>query len=124
MISYDVDGESYPCQLFMPLSVGREKADKSKSIHFYEDIIPDNLLAEDCRSCVIKALCPLCYGSNYIATGSIYSHDTSSCKLMKIIMKARSYLKGLMWQKGMLDLSDEREALLLKSIHILQNAIE
>lgn len=34
MATYDVDGKVYPCHLFMPLSVGKEKASRANSIHF------------------------------------------------------------------------------------------
>ena len=65
MTSYDVDGRSYPCQFFMPLSVGEEKASKAKDLKFYEDFIPSELADEKCRDCVINRCCPNCYGSNY-----------------------------------------------------------
>ena len=120
MVAYDVDGQSYPCQMFMPLSAGKEKAYLSHEITFLKDSIPDDLLDKKCRDCVIKALCPNCYGANYISTGNIYVRDDTNCNLMKIIMKARSYLQGMMWQQGRLNLSKREEALLLRSIEILQ----
>lgn len=122
MVAYDVDGTSYPCQMFMPLSAGSEKAERSKNIEFQE-VIPADILDPKCRTCVINAICPTCYGSNYISTGNIYLHESSYCSLMKVIMKARSYLKGLLWKAGRLNLSLGEEANLLKSILILQQEL-
>lgn len=124
MASYDVDGIGYPCQMFMPLSAGQEKANASHEIHFFEDDIPEELQDKKCKDCVIKSICPTCYGSNYISTGNIYIHDDSNCDLMKIIMKARAYLKGMLWKNGSLKLSEAEEALLLRSILILQRELD
>lgn len=124
MVAYDVDGIAYPCQMFMPLSAGKEKADESHSIHFYDDCIPPEMVDKKCKDCIIRSLCPTCYGSNYISTGNIYLHDDSTCILMKIIMKARSYLKGLLWEKGVLKMSKHEEALLLRSIFLLQSNLK
>lgn len=44
MRSYDVDGKVYPCQFFMPLSVGIEKASKANEIEFPTSIIASELL--------------------------------------------------------------------------------
>lgn len=123
MVSYDIDGTAYPCQMFMPLSAGEEKASHAKEIHFFEDIIPNEYLDQKCIDCVIKSICPTCYGSNYINSGNIYLHDDSYCHLMKIIMKARSYLKGQLWACGRLKLTPPEEAVLLKSISILQTSL-
>lgn len=122
MAAYDIDGTSYPCQMFMPLSAGLEKAQKAKDIEFFE-MIPSEYLDPKCKTCVINAICPTCYGSNYISTGNIYLHEASYCSLMKVIMKARSYLKGQLWKAGRLDLTLGEEANLLKSILILQEKL-
>ena len=110
--------------MFMPLSAGQEKANASHEIHFFEDDIPEELQDKKCKDCVIKSICPTCYGSNYISTGNIYIHDDSNCDLMKIIMKARAYLKGMLWKNGSLKLSEAEEALLLRSILILQRELD
>lgn len=120
MVSYDADGKSYPCQMFMPLSAGKDKAENASKIKFYEDIIPNELVDPKCKDCIIKAICPTCYGSNYIATGNIYFHEQSYCHLMKIIMKARSYLKGKLWEQNRISLNNIEEQFLLKSISVLQ----
>ena len=120
MVSYDVDGKAYPCHLFMPLSAGVEKAAMASELVFYDKEIPLELIEDKCKNCVIKSVCPTCFGSNYILFGDIYKHDDMYCKLTKVIMKARSYFKGRQWELGQLKLSHDDEKMLLRSILIIQ----
>lgn len=122
-IAYHIDGTAYPCQFFMPLSVGKEKAKKSLELKFYDEEIPKELVEEKCLKCVAQAVCPTCYGSNYAATGNMYRHDDNYCELTKIIIRARSYFKALQWQKGQLKLDDNELVHLLNSIKIIQNEL-
>lgn len=122
MHSYDVDGRVYPCQFFMPLSVGEEKAKKANEIVFPESVIAPELLDEKCRDCVIRSACPNCYGSNYASTGNIFNRDDNMCKLTKLILKARSYFRALQWKKGQLKGNeDEIQATLNAIIKIQEN---
>lgn len=124
MISYDVDGKSYPCQFFMPLSCGEEKAKHSNSIKFHQSIIPNELLDTKCRCCVIKNICPTCYGANYVESNNIYKHSDSYCKLTKIITKAKSYFRAQQWELGQIKLSKDDEIAMLNSILIIQNKLD
>lgn len=121
MVSYDTDGESYPCQMFMPLSCGSHKALAAKKIHFSESI-PDSFLDVKCRTCVAKRACPSCYGSSYIENGSLYSKSDSYCTLIQTVLLARSYFMARRWKLGQLKLSELEEAALLKSILLIQEA--
>ena len=124
MRSYDVDGRSYPCQFFMPLSVGEEKAAVVKDIQFPDEFLPEELLDEKCRNCVIRSACPNCFGSNYASTGSIYSRDDNLCRLTKIIMKARSYFRAKQWELGQLHESEDDVQALLRAIVKIQEELE
>lgn len=119
MKAFYVDGNVYPCQFFMPISAGKDKAKKLGEIKFV-DSIPVELLDEKCQSCLIREACPTCYGSNYISTGNIYSKDYNLCELTKIIIKARSYFKAMQWNMGILKLDEKREQALLRSILLIQ----
>lgn len=121
--AYDVDGKSYPCQMFMPLSVGNEKAKKVSELVFYPDTIPDSLLDPKCRDCIVKSACPTCYGANYLAYGNIYLHEENYCRLFKSVIKARSYFKGCQWELGQLDLDTEEEHQLLADIVKIQEEL-
>ena len=124
MKSYDVDGRAYPCQFFMPLSVGEEKAKKSNEIIFPVDIIPDELLDKKCRDCIIKSVCPNCFGANYASTGNIYQRDDNMCKLTKITLKARTYFKAKQWELGQLKTTKQEEQAIIESIIKIQENLE
>lgn len=124
MRAYDVDGQAYPCQFFMPLSVGPEKAKTSQTMVFPKDVIRDDLLDEKCRKCVIQSACPNCFGANYAASGNIYYRDDNMCRLTKIMLKARSYFRGKQWELGQLDQTLEDLPVLLKAIVMIQEKLE
>lgn len=120
MVAYDVYGNKYPCHFFMPISVGKEKASKANHIAFPKEIIPDNFLVEECKTCVIKPICPHCYGANYARTGNIFVPDRNLCILVKEIMKARSFYYGMLWKNHQLELSRDDEQALLRGIIAIQ----
>ena len=123
MQSYDVDGKCYPCQFFMPLSVGEEKASNAKNIKFPTDVIEPDLLDSKCRNCVIKSVCPNCFGANYASTGNIYSRDDNMCKLTKLTLKARSYFRAKQWELGQLQGSQEEIQATLRAIIRIQEEL-
>lgn len=119
MSTYDINGKAYPCQFFMPVSVGEEKAECSNQIKFL-DKQPINDLDEKCRTCPAVTGCPTCYGANYCATGDIYKKDENMCKLTKIMMRASAYFQAQLWKRGLLKLDIIEEQMLLRSISYLQ----
>lgn len=124
MKSYDVDGNAYPCQFFMPLSVGDEKASKANEIVFPVDIIPTDLLDDKCKGCIIKSVCPNCFGANYASTGSIYKRDDNMCKLTKITLMARSYFRAKQWEYGQLKGTKQEIQAVLSSIVKIQEQLK
>lgn len=120
MAAYDVDGNRYPCQFFMPLSIGAEKAAAAQSLTFYDEAIPARLIDPRCLDCAVQPVCPTCYGSNYASTGNIYLHDQNLCRLNKIMLKARAYFKARQWEAGQLSLSHEEEQATLTAILRIQ----
>lgn len=122
MCAYDVDGNAYPCQFFMPLSANKMASQLKQELKFEEDI-PLEKLDSKCRECVIVEACPTCYGSNYITYGNIYKKDENLCNLTKIILKARSYFKALQWNNGLLKVDGNAEQALLRSIILIQEEL-
>jgi len=121
MVAYSIDGKKYPCQFFSPVTSG-EKAIELGNIEIKLDI-PDDKLDEKCRSCVIRAVCPTCYGANYYSTGNLYKKDDNLCALMKIILKARSFFLAEKWKQGNFGLGLDDEKLMLKAIVMIQNEL-
>ena len=121
MVAYDTNGQPYPCQFFMPLSIGVEKANAVKDIEFHNDVIPDNILDPKCVDCILKSVCQRCYGSNYLATGNLYIQDENMCSLTKIIYSARAYFKAQLLEQGCYsECSDDEIKTLAKSILLIQ----
>ena len=121
MHTYDVDGKLYPCQFFMPISCGPEKAELAKQLIFVDEIPIDNL-DKKCRNCILVKSCPTCYGSNYLSTGNIFSKDNNLCELEKIIFYANACLTVNQWEMGQLSELDIIE--LTATLHGCRRIIE
>lgn len=122
MRSYDTNGVCYPCQFFMPISIGDEAAKKALDIQWHDEVIPESQLDSRCKDCILKSCCHICYGSNYASTGSIYLHEENWCTLNKIIFKARAFFRVKQFENGILPGSEvEQKASLLSAMAILEN---
>lgn len=119
MVAYDVSGNSYPCQYFMPLSIGTT----SQKIKYndFKKLININKLNEDCRNCILRNLCPTCFGANYMVTGNMYYKEKSYCNLLKVQFKASAYLMYNRICRNQLTLSDEEKYKILKGIEMVQS---
>lgn len=80
MITYDVDGRSYPCHMFTPIVIGDGRYDEISKIDFNDE---NNLVDKDCISCPIVKLCPTCYGFNYRYRGYVNKRDKFFCIMVK-----------------------------------------
>lgn len=99
MFSYDVDGRSYACQFFMPLSIGAERSEEAQKLVFPEEI--DRTCFEgECRDCMAVHICHTCYGSNFASTGNIFKKDPNWCKLQKITFRANAYFRFKQLENG------------------------
>lgn len=125
MRAYDYDGSYYPCQHFLPLSVGQTKAKQSLLIEFPELDIKDRTYDSSCSSCSISNICMTCFGANYAATGNIYQPDVNMCQLFKIQFKATAYFTSLLFKKGILeDYCHEKSPTVLKSALMIDRLIK
>ncbi|MDO5330745.1 MAG: radical SAM protein [Bacillota bacterium] len=125
MKAYDYDGTFYPCQHFLPLSIGKEQAQESLKIDFgggYSfDFSKQNPM---CRECVIKNVCPTCYGENFSSTGDIYKRDVKLCEMHKIQFEALAYFAMKLFLSGRLnDLPKKDSAAILKSALMIQKGL-
>lgn len=119
MFTFDVDGHGYPCQFFMPLTLGAEKAEEAKSLYFPEEISRSDFVGE-CRDCMALRICHTCYGSNYASTGNIYQKDMNWCKLQKITFKANAYFRLKQLENNTFHCDEEEEyPFWIKSIKML-----
>lgn len=82
MEAIDIDGKTYPCHLFFPSVCGKDKS----QINFdFTDI--RSFTSSHCIDCPFLAICPTCYGSNYIERGDIGLRDMNLCELEKVRFK-------------------------------------
>ena len=111
--TYDTDGRTYPCHLFLPIVHGREEYDKIATLDFTN---PSALITKECSNCPIVSLCRTCYGYNYLERGNIANRDKSRCKMHLIEAQVVSafQINYLMAKQEQTQLSAE-ELLMLKS---------
>ena len=89
MTAIDVDGNKYPCQMFLPMTTG--KILNEKGINWRST---NNLKDDKCNDCSILSICPTCYGNNLIERGNLSSRDKGLCNMFKIQALACSNLKA------------------------------
>ena len=115
MRTYDSEGQAYSCQMFMPVSIGIEKAAQAKSIVFPK-YVDNTMLQEKCRNCYLKNSCSSCYGYAFGKYGNPYVKEDGMCISTKIIMKAAAALQYERYNKGILIIPDEEKYYFLQGI--------
>lgn len=80
-ITYDIDGEIYPCVIFTPLVFGRDIRPDLANIQFTN---PDVFADETCQDCFIRNMCKTCYGFNLQMRGKLSERDKSACKMYQL----------------------------------------
>jgi radical SAM protein with 4Fe4S-binding SPASM domain len=91
MVVYDVDGKNYPCHGFLPTSIGKEKAENSRTFNFN---LNENLLDLKCKGCLLYNFCPTCYASNYKESNDIANRNLQHCNFNKARALACSFLQA------------------------------
>lgn len=100
MVSIDVNGKRYPCQIFQPntncesLKLGKIEFEKIKD---FSD--------KSCADCPLEPICPNCYGMNYLANGDMLKRDKKHCIVTKVRAKATMYLAAKEIERGIDKLS-------------------
>ena len=123
MKAYDYDGQVYPCQHFLPISIGREKALKSLKIDFTNSVNDEKSYTEKCKECIIRNVCPTCYGENFSATGNIHLRDKNMCELFRVQFKALAYFVSELFRNDMLPGSNAEKAAYLKSAILINEKL-
>lgn len=92
IVCYDYDGSAYPCHIFSPTSMGKNKAVESENFDF-EKVLKT---PSPCQKCILNKICVRCYAVNYRDRGSCVLPSAfecaqyrmfffANCKLMKIL---------------------------------------
>ena len=89
MITYDVDGKTYPCHLFTPMVLGTQKAaELQEKMDFSSQEVNTDPF---CADCSLLNICPTCYGFNYRDTGNIATREKTMCELFRIQISVLAY---------------------------------
>ena len=77
MCCYDMEGNKYPCQMFMP---------SSSTKYFGKDTIAldDIIFDSDCKECTLISLCSTCIGFAFIEHGRLIKTPGEMCDYRKI----------------------------------------
>lgn len=98
MITYDVDGNTYPCHMFSPIVLGHDCTVHLKRFDFHAS---DSLIDPKCATCPLIYICPTCYGFNFKDRGNIALRDHDYCGMFKRQAKAACrYQLNLLLKKG------------------------
>lgn len=104
VVAYDTEGNSYPCYMFFPNVLGKKKIPQIK------DFANDSFLVDDyCKECVIKSICPTCYGFNFVERGKSNVRDHTFCSFYKSIIRYSALLKMDYYYKKLYFTKDEQK---------------
>lgn len=123
MCCYDMQGRKYPCQMFMPSSLGEKK---------YEGYAIEESKIEYssvCKECPIVAACPTCIGSNYVQHGELIKKEDSMCDYFQIEIYNYTYFLYKMLQNRdayqiTREMDDTSVAFSLKAIVYIQKQLK
>lgn len=87
MTVFNAEGKGFPCHFFQDVTIGKELAEKMPKMDTTRLI---DYMDPVCKSCCFISLCPICFGSNYKATGSFCKRDINVCSVMKIQLYANA----------------------------------
>jgi len=94
MSCFDMDGNGYPCHVFMPSVKEAAEANHERRLKAQE-LLKDSaqeIIDPKCKQCVISSSCSTCYGMNYISHGSLSNKGKDNCTFNLIKTTASAYL--------------------------------
>lgn len=117
-ISYDMDGDKYPCRYFQDLK-------KSKLLTLEEIWKTDftsiqESLEGSCRKCILRNLCRTCYALNYEQNGKYGKKSFASCQVTRDMAYMTAKLrKAKISKKVHLSKLTDNEQLVLKTCEVI-----
>jgi radical SAM protein with 4Fe4S-binding SPASM domain len=102
-VAYDVidtDGKWYPCQLFSPLVLPAVKLAGLTEIDFGA---VEPFVYHQCKNCILKQICPTCYGLNFRDHGDPAVRETTLCRLfiIQVLANCKYYAKLFLTKNGL-----------------------
>ncbi len=118
MVSYDINGESYPCHTFQENTTVNSTPIKLKDFDFG---CVSNFGDKKCLNCIFESICPTCYGMNYVNNGNMFDRDKSLCNIVKITALALSYLRAKQIEMNIEKMEPSEVYQTIQAIELVQN---
>lgn len=96
---FDCDGKEYPCPVFSPITLSKEKLDELTTIDFYDT---NSFIGDECKDCVLHRSCPKCYGMNYVQTGNPAQTNAFYCRAYKMQLMANCVLADFLLDQDLI----------------------
>lgn len=90
LVAYDHNGDKYPCQLFAPISLGKDSYLFKNKDEAYMKTLGD-FRDETCIGCMFKPICPTCCGMSWLTKNSLSKHDETICLFTKMRFQYAAY---------------------------------
>lgn len=104
MAVIDVDGNTYPCTYFSPVSMDKRALKTVLKMDFSEQ---GNFIDHKCLSeCYIYPICHGCYGDNYSLTGELAKRSIQKCELNKLKIVAACKYTAMKLQKKLVEATE------------------
>lgn len=118
LLCYDCDGQIYPCHIFSPITLPREKAIRSQSLNLDKARKEYDSL---CAKCLLKKACVTCYGINYRDRGNCLSQSPFYCAQFKLFFYASCKLHKKL---AVINGDKDKEEAVDKTIDLLTKTIK
>lgn len=118
MVSVDVNGKKYPCQTFQPNTTMEPVELGSIDFEKIKDFSD-----KECSDCQLEAICPNCYGMNYLINKDILKRNKLYCVITRLRAKAVAYLSAKEIENGTDRMSLPVKYKTITAIQKLQNTL-
>lgn len=118
-VTVDTDGGVYPCHMFSSLALTQEQKERAAAFCMGERRDFD---VPACKDCILRLVCPRCYGMSFLRTGDPFAVDINMCRLFRQQVKgACSYQIKRMAQ---LETMTENDHLIMQGIRLILSRMQ
>lgn len=112
----DTDGTRYPCIMFAPLTLPKERFEQIRNMDFGDESL---FQSKECSLCLLRNLCPRCYGMSYLSYGDVKKQDSFMCQAFKIQFLSNCSFLQKMIEKGLVKMNKKELKELLTIINTI-----
>jgi len=124
MVAFDINGIKYPCHYLQDMSSSTTPVEQLWEFD-YSHIQFE--LGEECRNCILRNVCPTCYGDNFVSRGNFGKKEPGRCAYKKASALATVAVAYDRLLKGGVNLEapenlSENDAEIIRAAWYIQNA--